>query len=293
MIADAALKSFWRRKALARFLRRCGISLSFLAGWTDDESKRDLLGRLLPEIEISEHGPAVITKMAESLAEQESFPDLENWEDSADKKREALKAVHALREHLRKAREEVTNAKEREETRKRAAAERERISERKQGLEKLAGRLDNLATDIGSQEAGYRFQDWFYELADYFEVVSRRPYCVGGRQIDGSLTVDGTTYLTELKFTREQSGAPDIDIFRRKVESKADNTMGFMVSMSGYSSVALDAASGPKTPILLIDYSHLYLLLSGSMTFEDLVKRMRRHASQTGQAYLAVGDFSG
>jgi hypothetical protein len=54
---------------------------------------------------------------------------------------------------------------------------------------------------------------------------------------------------------------PDIDIVRSKVLSKADNTMGIMVSMSGYSSVAVNEASRDKTPLLLFDYKHLYLLL--------------------------------
>jgi hypothetical protein len=293
LISDAALKSFWRRKALANFLRRCGVSQNFLAGWTSDESKRDLLNRMFPEIEASEHGPAVITKMAKSLAEQESFPDLENWEDSAAKKRDAINSVRGLREYLRKANEEAAEEKEREETRKRAAAARERAAERSQSLEKLSTKLAELARNIGSQEAGYAFQDWFYDLADYFEVVSRRPYWIDGRQIDGSVTVDGTTYLAELKFTQEQVGAAEVDVFRRKVETKADNTMGLLVSISGYSSVAVDAASGPKTPVLLLDHSHLYLLLSGTLNLEDLVKRTRRHASQTGQAYLPVRDFGG
>lgn len=227
------------------------------------------------------------------LRSRSHFRTSRNWEDSADKKREAFKAVGALKEYLQKARQEVADEKQREENRKRAAAERQRISEQAQNLDKLAAGLNALAAEIGSQDAGYRFQDWLYELADYFEIVSRKPYSVSGRQIDGSLTVDGTTYLTELKFTREQAGAPDVDVFRRKVESKADNTMGLMISMSGYSSVAVDAASGPRTPILLVDYSHLYMLLSGSMNLDDLIRRMRRHASQTGQAYLAVSEFSG
>jgi len=231
--------------------------------------------------------------MANSLAEQESFPDLENWEDSAGKKRDALAAVRGLKDYLRKANEEATEAKEREETKKRAREARQKVNERRQSLEKLSAGLNKLAAAIGTQDAGYRFQDWFYDLVDYFEVISRRPYWVEGRQIDGSITVDGTTYLNELKFTQEQASAPDIDIFYRKVQSKADNTMGIMVSMSGYSTVAIEAASGPKTPLLLVDYSHLYLLLSGSMTLEEMVKRMRRHSSQTGQAYLAVKDFGG
>jgi hypothetical protein len=293
LVADAALKSFWRRKALAAFLRRCAVSQSFLAGWTSDESKRDLLYRLFPEIERNEHGSAVITRMARALAEQTSFPDLDNWEDSAEKQRHALVAVKALRDYLRRADEEEVEAKERAETKKRARAAQKLAMERRHSLETLTTRLNALASEIGSQAAGYSFQDWYYDLADYSEVISRRPYVADGRQIDGSITVDGTTYINELKFTTDQAGAPDVDIFYRKVQNKADNTMGIMVSMSGFSSVALETASGPRTPLLLLDHSHLYLLLSGSVSFEDLVKRLRRHSSQTGRAYLGVGDLGG
>ena len=38
----------------------------------------------------------------------------------------------------------------------------------------------------------------------FCEVDHRRPYVTEGRQIDGSITVDGTTYLVELKFTAQQ-----------------------------------------------------------------------------------------
>jgi len=65
--------------------------------------------------------------------------------------------------------------------------------------------LAGIARGLGTKEAGYAFQDWFYRLADFFEVENRKPYVSAGRQIDGSITVEGTTYLVELKFTRDQS----------------------------------------------------------------------------------------
>jgi hypothetical protein len=130
-------------------------------------------------------------------------------------------------------------------------------------------------------------------LLDFSEIPNRKPYVHNGRQIDGSLTISGTTYLVELKFTAEQASAPDIDTFYRKVTSKADNTMGIMVSISGYSSVAREEASGNKTPLLLLDHGHIYLVLGGMMGFADVIERIRRHASQTGEAYLSVSDFSG
>ena len=122
-------------------------------------------------------------------------------------------------------------------------------------------------------------------------MTSRRPYVSGGRQIDGSVTVEGTTYLAELKFTRVQSGAPDVDTFLAKVNDKADNTMGIMVSMSGYSSTAIEQASGRKTPIILLDHGHIYLVLSRSWTLAEVVSRVRRHASQTARSFLPASEF--
>lgn len=293
LVSDAALKSFWRRKALTAFLRRCNISDKFLAAWDKEESKRDFLFRLFPEVERAAQGPAVITKMARSLAEQTSFPDLEGWEDSGEKKRQAQIAMAALRAYLEQATDDAVESRNKEESRKRFAKAQQEAAAQRQTLEKLATRLDELARDIGSAEAGYKFQDWFYDVLDYYEMQARRPYVIDGRQIDGSVTVEGTTYLNELKFSAAQVGAPEIDVFYRKVQDKADNTMGIMVAMSGYSSTAIDAASGPRTPLLLLDYSHLYLLLSGGITFGELISRVRRHASQTCKAFLPVADFSG
>ncbi|CAI3957396.1 hypothetical protein [Commensalibacter papalotli (ex Botero et al. 2024)] len=71
----------------------------------------------------------------------------------------------------------------------------------------------------------------------------------------------------------------------------ADNTMGIMVSVSGYSKVAISEASGGKTTLLIIDVNHLYLFFSDIMNFEEIISRVRRHASQTGQAYLPVNEF--
>lgn len=151
--------------------------------------------------------------------------------------------------------------------------------------------MKDLATGLGTQQAGYDFQDWFYDLMDFFEVQNRRPYVTKERQIDGSITVAGMTYLVETKFTKEQASAPDIDIFYKKVTDKADYTMGLMVSISGYSGPAVDGASVRKTPLVLMDHRHLYFALAGSMQFGEMVERVRRHASQTGAALLPPDEF--
>jgi hypothetical protein len=291
-VQEAALKSFWRRDTLNDFLRRCGVASRFLATWSKDETKRDLLKRLFPLLETNTKGPEVIARMARELIEQKAFPDLAGWEDTEQKLKDAKEAVAALSEYVRRDREATERARQQAETRRHAAEARAEAVQRTGDLAALAFRLTELAKQIGTQKAGYDFQDWFYDLVGYFEVPARRPYTVDGRQIDGSITLEGTTYLVETKFTSDQASATDVDTFLVKVGDKADNTMGVMVSMAGYSSVAIKQASKPKTPLLLMDFNHIYLILHSGWKLPEVVARLRRHASQTTEAYLPAAAFS-
>ncbi|MDU9047391.1 MAG: restriction endonuclease [Candidatus Electrothrix sp. Rat3] len=290
---EAALKSYWRRMALRKFLRASHVSERFITTWAEDESKRDLLDRLFEKLQATDKGKIVIFQMARSLSEQTTFPDLRNWEDSSLKIQEAHKAVQELKAYLKQKNKEFEDEREKKEAQKRARKERERIQRSLTDKEKLQQRLNAMHSKVGTQEGGYEFEEWFYELLDFSEIINRRPYKSNGRQIDGSLTLDGTTYLVELKFTKKQSGATDIDSLKAKVNKMADNTMGIIVSISGYSSVAISEASGSKTTLIILDATHLYLFLTGSISFTDIVLRIRRHASQTGAAYLPTNEFDG
>jgi hypothetical protein len=293
LVQDALLKSFWTKRALRNFLRRSHIAESFLAQLPSEETKRDWLDRLFTKLEALEKGGAVIRDMARSLADQATFPDLVNWEDSAEKILAAKAAVAALKAYLAKKVEEQDGEEQVVKRRKAGEEHRQKALRSQADLAKLKDRLDGLCAQLGTQQGGYNFQDWFYDLMDYFDIDNRRPYVAAGRQIDGSVTIDGTTYLIELKFTGGRSDATDVDSLVKKVTGKADNTMGIMVSMSGYSSVATQEASFAKSPLLLLDHSHLYMVLSGIESFPSVIRRIRRHSSQEGEAYLPVTRFGG
>lgn len=290
---EAVLKSYWRKAALRKFLLSSHITETHLATWASDESKRAFLDRTFNSLQKTERGKTVIFDMARALSELSSFPDLRNWENSTQMIADATKAVAELKAYLRAQDEEIQTEREREDAKTRAREERERVQRSAIDKAKLQRRLEELHSAVGTQQGGYDFQTWFYDLLDFCELQNRKPYVSSGRQIDGSLTLDGTTYLIELKFTASQAGATDIDSLRSKVDDKADNTMGIMVSISGYSSVAVTQASGRKTALLLLDGMHLYLFLAGTISFSDIVSRVRRHASQTGEAYLPASGFNG
>jgi len=288
---DAALRSFWRKNALAGFLRRSQIA--DLPDWLPDESKRDYLNRVMDQLQTSDRGKATMVQLAKYLADQTAFPDLDGWEDTADKLDAARRSVAALKSYLTEQDAEIASEKQREVSQQKLRDAQNKARESQQSLQSLSDRLTQLSADLGKAEAGRAFESWFYDLMQFSEIAARRPYVVDRRQIDGSITIGDTTYLVECKFTAEQSGAPDIDVFRAKVETKADNTMGIFISISGYSSVAIDGASGKKTPLLLLDYSHLYRVLGGVSHFRDVIERVRRHCSQTGQAFLPSDKFDG
>jgi hypothetical protein len=293
LIYDACLKSFWRKRALSKFLRQCGVAEAFVSNWGSEESKRDFLDRLFAELPKTDLGRSALVRMGTFLMEQESFPDLEGWEDSGQKLKAAQAAVSKLRTYHSKQNDELQSEEEKLKAKQRFAERQQEVTRSQQSLQKLNDRLNHLGKELGRQEAGYKFQEWFYDLLDFSEIPNRKPYVHKGRQIDGSLTVSGTTYLVELKFTAEQANATDIDTFHKKVTTKADNTMGVMLSISGYSTVARQEASGEKTPLLLLDHGHIYLVLGGIMGLGEVIDRVRRHASQTGEAYLSASEFSG
>jgi len=290
LVYDCLLKSFWTKNALKRFLRRSGVSDNFLSQLDDAETKREWLDRLFPKLESSERGQALVRQMAATLSDQDSFPD-HNREDAAEKIQAAKESVATLKAYISKQREDKEREADVQRSRELNQEIREKNRKSENDLAALRSRLDALCLRLGTQEAGYEFQTWFYDLMDFGDVDCRRPYMSGGRQIDGSITIGSTTYLVELKFTKPQSDAIDIDTLTKKVGNNALCTMGILVSMSGYSSVAIDEASGAGSPLLLLDYQHLYLVLTGGATFESVVKRVRRHASQEGKAFLAVADF--
>lgn len=290
---EAALKSFWRKSALRQFLQVLQIPTVLLSSWAPEESKRDFLARAFAQLQQSQAGQTLILQMALNLSERATFPDLNGWEDSAQKIADAARAVTDLKSYMRSQEEQIRTERETEAAKQRAREENQRVRRGLTDISKLRERLDALHAGIGTAQAGYDFQAWFYDMLDHCEIQNRRPYVSGGRQIDGSLTHEGTTYLNELKFTSEQATATDIDSLRAKVEDKADNTMGIMISISGYSIVAVEGASGRSTKLLLLDAGHLYCFLTGAMSFADIISRVRRHASQTGEAYLAVSKFGG
>lgn len=292
LVQDALLKAFWYKPSLRLFLQQHSILENALAQWHSDQTKRDFVIWLWPRLVKDEKGQNAILSMARSLAEMQHFPDLERKEDTKVLIPEAKKAIARLREAVLTINEAIRETKDVERRKKSAQEELAARKAAQQSLEKLQNSLTEIISQLGTQPGGYAFERWLYDLAIYFELDARTSYKAEGRQIDGAITIEGTTFLLETKFTNEPVGSPDIDTFMAKIESKADNTMGLFVSISGFNDGSKRAASKQRTPMLLLDHSHIFdLILRGVMTLPQVVSRIKRHASQTGSSYLKASEF--
>jgi restriction endonuclease Mrr len=289
---DALLKAIWFKGSLRMFLIQHGISESALGQWSVDQSKREFIEWLWPKLVKDEKGQNAILAMARSLAEMKHFPDLERKEDTKERIPEAVEAVNRLRRAVAQINETIRETRASEIRRKAAMEEVSKQQAAQQSLEKLNAALNGLTSKIGTQEGGYEFERWIYDLAVYFELEARPGYKASGRQIDGAITIEGTTFLIETKLINAPVGSPDIDTFMAKIESKADNTMGLFVSLSGFNEGAIRSASKQRTPMLLLDSGHIFnLIMRGVMTLPQVVSRIKRHAHQTGASYLSATDF--
>ena len=286
LVQEALLRAINRKTTFRTFLVTCGVSENAFSNWAPNETKRVLLDRIMPRLVKHDRGPEVVWRMAHTLGAMSDFPDLKGYEDSPKRVEEARDAVSALAKFIAAQEKIAEDANRKKEAREVAQKLREAEIERKGTLEKFDHKLKELVREQGTSPGGYAFQDWFYDLMAFLEVDHRRPYKAQDRQIDGSVTIEGTTYLVELKFTGGPSDGPDIDVFSRKVGRKADNTMGLFISMADFTSVAKKEASRERSTVLLMAAPHVFLVLNGSWGFEELVARIRRHASQSGDAYL-------
>src|ERR1700676_5312032 len=187
---DALLKAIWFKGSLRSFLLQHKIKESALAQWHADQTKRDFIQWLWPQLFKDEKGQNVILSMARSLAEMRHFPDLERKEDTKDRIPEAVEAINRLKVAVAEINETIRESNAAAIHRQAAQEQSSTRLAAQQSLEKLQTTLNTLTPKIGSQDGGYAFERWFYDLAIYFELDARPGYKADGRQIDGAITIE-------------------------------------------------------------------------------------------------------
>ena len=286
---------FWRKRSLAEFLHTHGISTGYLAGlesegMTKSRFLSDMFFDLERKLGLAKRD-AIVLAMARELADMETFPDLQHWADANQKIAAATQAVAGLRRCLKKVAPENAPKSGCNEKTKRSQKEKRRNWNLE--LSRFEKELLELQKRAGEQRAGYDFELWFYRCAEFNDIDVRPGYKdTNGRQIDGAISIHGDVYLIETKLQRQAIGSEDIDVFLAKINSKADNTMGVLISLNGFNQNAIRSASYAKTPLLLMDGLHFFnCIFRDKLSLLETIDRIRQHAAQTGSAYLPVAEI--
>lgn len=282
-LRDALPVVFWLKRPFESFVR---IALrdnpELLSGLNFGEPKRIVADQLVARLAGNEgkYREVTIQFMVE-IAAMRRFPDIEKHENSQLLIADATKAVAELRhwtEHYQLVLAE----------RDRVEAEARAVRGQQDALRKFGQDLDQLKTRyLEMQDAndpdtrGTSFEPFLRDLFALFDMEPRLGYSLDHEQIDGSLSFDTDDYIVEARWRKKPTSRDHLDVFAQKVRRKGKNALGLYVSVNGFTRDGLETYR-EETPFMTMDGLDLFLVLDQRVRLDDLLRRKKRHANETG-----------
>jgi hypothetical protein len=293
-LKDALAQIYWYKKDLRSFLIHTLENSSILANINWDDYKRNITDLLIESLARNEtRYRDELIRLFTAVSGMDDFSHLENLEDGREKAKRAKNAVEALRKYT-SGYQKIWDEKQQIDERRMAYAEKlDRVNSFKTQLGDLNKEFCQLVTSTDLQGRGYRLETMLKQLFELFDLDPKASFKIEGEQIDGAFTFDSVDYLFEAKWQNELVRANDLDSLASKVQRKLDNTLGLFLSINGFSTEGISAHSSGRKVLLLMDGSDIMAVLDGRIELPELLKRKRRHASQTGEIYLRYQEMQG
>lgn len=135
-------------------------------------------------------------------------------------------------------------------------------------------------------QRGFAFERILNQLLLNDKLEPRSGYKPEGEQIDGSFFLDGSVLLLEAKWHKSSLPASSIYQFKGKVDGKLQGTLGVFISMSGYSTDAVDALTlGKSLNIILFGKEDIEAAILKKLSFRNILKSKLRKAAEEGVVY--------
>ncbi len=122
-------------------------------------------------------------------------------------------------------------------------------------------------------------------LFGLFDLTPRAAYSLEREQIDGAFSFDTDDYILEARWWQEPIGRKHLDVFKSKISRKGKNALGLYISVSGFTGDALQEYSA-STPFITIEGGDLIAVLEERVPLDELLRRKKRHANETGECYF-------
>jgi hypothetical protein len=290
-LREALCCSWWYRADLERFIRGYVTEHEIVGRLNFAETKREVAAQLTGLLASNaQYTGNLLDLMAELCALDDSFSHLARLEDGKAKVAAAKAAQVALRKHYEAhaglAADREAAAQRREDARRHADGRRATQA----SLDELKSRFGDLI-QLPRQDRGYKLQPLLHDLFALFDLDPKASFAISGEQIDGAFSFDSDDYLVEARWQDEPADPASLRDFAGKIDTKLKTTLGVFVSINGFTTAAVENHSRKGANMVLVDGEDLYAILEGRVPLPDVLRRKRRHASQTGDIYLKVRDF--
>jgi len=285
---------FWYKRPFESFLRTClRDAPELLAAVNFGDLKRHVADGLVERLMNRESVYQRVTlDLMLSIANMRRFPDLEKLEDGPLRVAEAERAVAELRRWTEQI-EGLIADDERVIRELRAAREQsEALRHFADDVDALKQSFLRLHADAHTHERGRAFESFLATLFALFDMEPRLSYSLEREEVDGSLSFDTDDYIVEARWRKEPSSRADADVLAAKVRRKGKNALGLFISVNGFSNDAI-AAYNESTPFMAMDGSDLIQVLDQRVRLDDLLRRKKRHANETGSCYFAASNLLG
>ena len=226
------------------------------------------------------------------VAKIKDFSHLSRLEDGADKVQKASESVSALRILVKDHFDLIEEQRVSEGQRKAAYEKMLRNQGVRDRLKEIEKDYLELIGSTNPQQRGFTLERILRELFTLFDLDPKASFRITGEQIDGAFTFDNTDYILEAKWQQVLVGTRELDtLYSKLARMTLENTLGLFLSINGYSNDAVKAHSSGRRLMILMDGSHLMAVIEGRIDLMQLLLRMRRHASQTGNIYLQIHEI--
>lgn len=259
-----------------------------------DDYKRNIVDKLVETLVRNENRyQDELLRLFTAVSVIDDFSHLEHLDGGKEKAARAHKAIQALKKYTPGYQVLWEEKQQTEERRSTYAAELEKKSLFCSKLDELKKEYSQLVVSNKPQERGYRLELLLSQLFDLFDLDPKASFKIEGEQIDGAFTFEGIDFLFEAKWQNELTRANALDVLASKVQRKLDNTLGLFLSINGFSPDGINAHSSGRRLIILMDGSDIMAVLEGRIDLQELMRRKKRHAAQTGSILFRYQDMRG
>lgn len=293
-LKEALTNIYWYKSDLRSFIMNTISDTNLLAKLDWNDYKRNIVTLLVNYLARNQdtHQNDLLRLMSEVI-KIEDFSYLSRLEDGAEKVKKAKESVNALRTLAEDHFDLVEQQRISEEQRKAAYEKMLRHQGVRDRLKEIEKDYLGLISSTNPQQRGFALERVLRELFTLFDLDPKASFRITtGEQIDGAFTFDNTDYILEAKWQQKPVGTQELDTLHSKLSrTTLENTLGLFLSINGYSNDAVKAHSSGRRLMILMDGSHLMAVIEGRIDLMQLLLRMRRHASQTGNIYLRIHEI--